>query len=636
MAVPLALKGRFDRFGARLKLPESVPQFGDRVYAVYRLLWFAAFALALIGPGGGIYQRFTNPADNSGLMLGSRLGVVLAEEDATRIRFPVGPQTQAAGIKAGDKLVAIDGFPLPDKMPFAAADLDRNQMTPAYILLANIVYGTGESQVQLSIKSPGGQVREVPVTVGEQHIEDGARSLGIAPGLLRFVDLLHVATYPFLLLAAWFLHRRQPRDPVSCIISIAILFSMGTEAPSANFLEDIVGLPRPIHAFLYDLGNVCLLGGILLFPHGKLSPRLLLLIAALPALFFLHGDIYRALFMFFMLCAVLMLISCLRRLEQGEVRQQIKWALFGFSGYVLFLTISLVLDMIKPQTESFTTQLIMEMTAGLSLGIAFLMIQLGLLIALVRYRLYDAEFVISQSATFAAITLILGGTVAGVIQGLGTTIQNTFGANAGAGAAGLGAAMATVLINPAYERINKWMEQRFHKNLMELQNGLPETVRDLREVAPLPELLQEILFRVNTAVQPIRSAIVVEGAVQLTSNVSHEEATEWLSHFSADEEKQLVVRSDPLFQVRVPLTAHGQLRVGWLLVGPRPDGTPPRDDERDVLVEVADPIARAIRIVLKRDREDHEMAELLEEMRQRIEDIELGLLGELQSKKSLS
>lgn len=109
LAVPLVLKGRFDRFGARLKLPESVPQFGDRVYAFYRLLWFAAFALALIGPSGGIYQRLTNPADNSILMLGSRLGVALAEDDATHIRFPVGREAVAAGIKSGDKLVAIDG-----------------------------------------------------------------------------------------------------------------------------------------------------------------------------------------------------------------------------------------------------------------------------------------------------------------------------------------------------------------------------------------------------------------------------------------------------------------------------------------------------------------------------------------------
>lgn len=117
--------------------------------------------------------------------------------------------------------------------------------------------------------------------------------------------------------------------------------------------------------------------------------------------------------------------------------------------------------MIKPQAGSFASQLILEMAAGLSLGLAFLAIQLGLLVALLRFRLYDAEFVISRSATFAGLALITGATVAGVIQGLGTWIQNTFGSNAGAGAAGIGAAMATALISPAYNWLNKWMERRF-------------------------------------------------------------------------------------------------------------------------------------------------------------------------------
>ena len=53
--------------------------------------------------------------------------------------------------------------------------------------------------------------------------------------------------------------------------------------------------------------------------------------------------------------------------------------------------------------------------------------------------------------------------------------------------------------------------------------------------------------------------------------------------------------------MRVPLEADGCGRVGWLLLGPRPDGSFYGKDEREALEEIADPIARAIAIVRQRE-----------------------------------
>ena len=41
----------------------------------------------------------------------------------------------------------------------------------------------------------------------------------------------------------------------------------------------------------------------------------------------------------------------------------------------------------------------LEVTAGLSFGLSMLVLQFGLLVALIRYRLYDAEAVISRTAS---------------------------------------------------------------------------------------------------------------------------------------------------------------------------------------------------------------------------------------------
>ena len=58
--------------------------------------------------------------------------------------------------------------------------------------------------------------------------------------------------------------------------------------------------------------------------------------------------------------------------------------------------LSIVCDYLKWSTHSFGQQLLVEIAAGISFALAVLVLQVGLLIALVRYRLYDAEFVISQ------------------------------------------------------------------------------------------------------------------------------------------------------------------------------------------------------------------------------------------------
>src|SRR5439155_14325613 len=136
---------------------------------------------------------------------------------------------------------------------------------------------------------------------GEQHISQAARAAGLSPAMLSIVDLFHILTYPFLLFAAWILHRRKRDDLISSVLSLAVLLTIGAEEPSATFLSFIAHIPESWHQHAYDLGNICLLAGILLFPFGQLRPRIVVpFLALLPVLFFLSGNFYRLTFGIFM------------------------------------------------------------------------------------------------------------------------------------------------------------------------------------------------------------------------------------------------------------------------------------------------------------------------------------------------
>jgi hypothetical protein len=440
--------------------------------------------------------------------------------------------------------------------------------------------------------------------------------------------LLHVLAYPFLLWAAWMLHHRNSRDAVSSILSLAVLLTMAAEQPASMFLT-AVHIPRWLNVAMFDLGNVLLLTGILLFPHGNISWRRVALIAFLPILMFLQGTLYQTFFVCFMIVAVLSLLRTLRLTESAEQRQQIHWALFGISGYAVLRCASIICDYLKWSTHSFGQQLLVEIGAGITFALAVLVLQVGLLIALVRYRLYDAEFVISRSANVALITVAVAAIFAGAADGFKEIVLNYSGNADSEGPIIFAAALSTVLVNPIQERVQRWSERRFQKNLFLLRDDLPEVARDMRETASLGEMLDEILARIDRGVRAVRSAAIVNGCVLRARGLSLDEVETWrTSRFAQDYKSDICEPTDKLFPIRVPLvpSSDNEEPIGYLLVGPRPDGSIPSRDEQKALREVQESIARAIRTVIKREARELQVSELITDNARRIEALE-ALLG---------
>ncbi len=466
---------------------------------------------------------------------------------------------------------------------------------------------------------------------GEQHIDGAARSLHLTPAMLSVIDLFHILTYPFLLFAAWILHRRKREDLISSVLSLAVLLTMGNEEPSATFLTYIAHVPRSWHLHFYDLGNICLLAGILLFPHGQLKPRIVIpFLALLPLLFVLSGDPYRLTFVIFMIAGVMTLLVRLRRMSQSAARQQIKWALLGFSGYALFVSVALACDMTKLTVGSFGTQITLEVLAGLTFGLAFLCLQLGLLIALLRFRLYDAEVVIGRSVNIALITVGVAAVFAATADAVKQLVYNYYGNTNSEGPIIFAAALSTVLVNPIQEWITRWSENRFQKNLVILRDELPDTVRDLRETANLAELIEEILARIIKGVRTTHIAAIIDQGVFRVRGLSKEKVEEWQEQTLGwdDCHEEICHPRDKLFPIRIPLVpGEGEETLGYLLVGPRPDGSVISHDEQKALKEVAEPIARAIRNVIRRVAYERRLESMIESSARRLDELEKRIDG---------
>jgi hypothetical protein len=147
----------------------------------------------------------------------------------------------------------------------------------------------------------------------------------------------------------------------------------------------------------------------------------------------------------------------------------------------------------------------------------------------------------------------------------------------------------------------------------------------MRETASLGEMLDEILARVDNGVRALRSAMIVNGCVLRSRGPSIEEVETWRSSaFAQDYRVDPCEPTDRVFPIRIPLvpSSDDEEPIGYLLVGPRPDGSIPSHDEQKALKEVSNAIARAIRTVIKREARELEVAELIAANTRRIEQLE--------------
>jgi hypothetical protein len=331
---------------------------------------------------------------------------------------------------------------------------------------------------------------------------------------------------------------------------------------------------------------------LLFFPNGEWGKRGTCVLAAAISCVFLLGlaeasgivstSLYLPLAIACVLGAIAFLVMRFRSQEMA-VQQQLKWVLFGLVGGIgLILAARAASAFSGPARPGMAEVLATE--AMFQLGIVT--VALGFLVSLLRYRLYDAEAAISRSAAYAGLTLALVATFAAseaIIQSLG---QRLFGPDIGDLSGGIAAAIAAALLTPLHGRISGWAEQYFQRDLAILKQDLPDLLHALSGTVSLQRLAAGVLSKVEQGLQSTRSAIVVDGKLAAVLGMDEPEAR------------------DDQFPVRVPLRCPFGTVRGYLLVGPRPDGSVPGGDDLAAIAAISPLLERAI--LQAADREESE------------------------------
>jgi hypothetical protein len=122
--------------------------------------------------------------------------------------------------------------------------------------------------------------------------------------------------------------------------------------------------------------------------------------------------------------------------------------------------------------------------------------------AILRYRLYDIDRIVSRTLAYGLLTLLLGIGYAGVVLGLGLLLPQ--GSSLAVAAATLAVA---AVFQPARRRIQDAVDRRFNRRRHDATRTIAAFTDRLREEIDLEALTGELLGVTEQTMQPTRVSL---------------------------------------------------------------------------------------------------------------------------------
>ena len=174
------------------------------------------------------------------------------------------------------------------------------------------------------------------------------------------------------------------------------------------------------------------------------------------------------------------------RRARGVERQQLRWV--ASAAVVAAVGIPVAIMGISIDSAAVVGVAVLGSAAVLCLAIAA---------AILRYRLYDLDRVISRTIAYGLLTLSLGLSYAGVALGLGQLL----GQDSSLAVAGATLAVAA-LFQPARRRIQALVDRRFNRRRHDAAQTIAAFGTRLRDQVDLDTLTGELLAVANQTMQP--------------------------------------------------------------------------------------------------------------------------------------
>jgi hypothetical protein len=321
-----------------------------------------------------------------------------------------------------------------------------------------------------------------------------------------------------------FIFWRRSNDWAAMLFALLLVVWGGTTLRALEALERAhPSLWLPVH--LISLTAVFLLLVVLLvFPDGRFVPAWTRLLAgAAVPLLVLFTDFPRTMnalpdppeeislerFALQVLVASVFLVAGLwaqvyryRHVSGLAQRQQTRWVVFSLGLLFVVLFVGLIIPSLLADTANSWFAWTLLATAPL-----FIAFPVSIATAILRYRLYDIDRIISRTLVYGALTALLAGVYAGAVLVLGQLFGGGIGGEPPSWAiAGVTLAVAA-LFQPARRRIQSTVDRRFNRRRYDAAKTIEGFSVRLRDQVDLDTLTAELLAVVDQTVEPTKATL---------------------------------------------------------------------------------------------------------------------------------
>jgi hypothetical protein len=313
----------------------------------------------------------------------------------------------------------------------------------------------------------------VPVTGTPQQFADGSVDLSVAPFAIIHAGLPTTSFFLFAVLVMVFPSGRLPGGRWGRLGRVGLGVGVVFAATAYVMPEISVGYP----ASLWVRNPVAILRDLSIWrvinPSTVIFPSMILVIAG----------------------AVSMIVRTRR--ATGTERQQLRWIAASFAVLMSAVVSGFVISTLVPGSENGL--------AWIPAMVAFPTVPIAIGIAVLRYRLYDIDRIISRTISYGVVSAMLVAVYAGLILILQGPLGTITGGDTVAVAASTLAAAA--LFQPVRRRTQAAVDQRFNRARYDAERTIDALAARLRDEMDLPIVRSAVVHAVASSVEPTAASL---------------------------------------------------------------------------------------------------------------------------------
>jgi hypothetical protein len=322
---------------------------------------------------------------------------------------------------------------------------------------------------------------------------------------------------------AIFLFWRRSDDWMAMLFSLQLITSFAFATRSLSVLEQAYPTVRAPVQFISLLGFVLIIVTLYLFPDGRFIPRstrplaivavvLVALSPGLPQGLLRLPRAQHEMADWHWRTAVMGVLALwcsglaaqvyrYRRVSGPVERQQAKWVMFIFGSFVAIIALGIVIPGLFLDLPDVWFAAVL--LASVPLAIAF---PVSIAIAILRYRLYDIDRIISRTLSYALVTALLAGVYASSVLILGQLFGG-MGRQVPSWAVAVATLAAAAVFRPARRHIQAVVDRRFNRRKYNAAKTVEAFSLRLRDEVDLGTLTTELLVVVEQTIQPTRTSL---------------------------------------------------------------------------------------------------------------------------------